>query len=777
MKIFVPVVTPKWQDPPIDALPEELESLQLPELILRLLQRQGMQTASQARAFMDLRHYVPASPYDLTDMQTGIERTLKAIKDGELIGVWGDFDVDGQTSTALLVSALRKAGARVIYHIPVRGPESHGIKLEVLQRFVKPGVSLLITCDTGISEVESVAWAQSHGVDVIITDHHTLPEELPKALAVINSQRVPPTHPLRPLPGVGVACKFAEALLEQIGQTEFAISLHDLAALGIVADVADLRADARYLAQSGIDLIRRSARPSLQALLQAAELEAAQFSEESISFALAPRMNAVGRLNDANPMVDFLLSHDPSEIAVTVNRLEGLNGRRKLYCDQIFQGALDQIKREPGLLDHPVLMLHHPEWRAGVVGIVASRLVDLFHRPVILFVSPPDELMRGSARSIEGVNITAAIRNQADLLTSFGGHPMAAGLALPQENFTRFQRGLDKIVETGIAEHPIERILQIDAWQQPDSIDLNLLEQLETLAPFGAGNPPPVFAGRNLRMVSATPVGKLKEHLQVIVENEQGVNSKFIWWQGAGMPRPEGSFDLAFNAHTSNYKGQPQVSLEWLDFRTVEQDSLSLSTIKSTKMEHVEYRGSKDRLLLLRELISKVEPEVYREGVDIPSTPGKLRFELENNAALVIWSIPPSQKVLAEIIENVKPQKVYWFGDTLPEDELENILKNVAQQIKQGFADNQTLFDPKRMAAALGTTDAIVRLAFKWLAARGNISINYLYQETAAVESGGVLDAQMEKDLQSRLKKEFAETQAFRRYYQRSTPESLIAQN
>jgi len=775
MRSSLPATKQIWIDPPAGALPDGLTSLPgLPELALRLLQRQGMQTEAQAHAFMDHRRYSPASPYELPDMQPAIERTVKAIMAGELIGVWGDFDVDGQTSTALLASALRKAGARVIYHIPVRGPESHGIKLEVLQRFVKPGVSLLITCDTGISEAGSVAWAQSHGVDVIITDHHSLPERLPEALAVINSQRVPDAHPLRPLPGVGVACKFGEALLEACGESDFAASLYDLAALGIVADVAVLKADARYLAQSGIELIRTSTRSSLKGMLQAAELEAAQFSEESISFALAPRMNAVGRLDDANAMVDFLLSDDPAEIAVTVNRLEGLNGRRKLYCDQIFQGALDQIKREPGLLDHPVLLLHHPEWRAGVVGIVASRLVELYHRPVILFVSPPDELMRGSARSIEGINITAAIHQQADLLTSFGGHPMAAGLALDGSNFTQFQRGLDRFVESELAAHPIERKLQIDAWHPPQSIDLPLLEQLEKLAPFGAGNPPPVFAARNMRLVSAVPVGKLKEHLQVMVEDEQGNSSRFIWWQGAGMPQPEGPFDLAFNAHASNYKGQPQVSLEWLDFRTLEQDTLIISSGKQKTVEHIDYRSRKDRIVLLHELISQVDPEIYREGADIPSTPGKLRFELEKNPNLVIWSIPPSQKVLEEIFQNVQPQKVYWFGDPHMDKEIEVILKSVARQIKRGLEDNQHLFDPKTMAANLGTSDEILRLTLQWLAARGDITIDYLYQETAALEAGGVKDNEKEKELQKRLQKAFAEVEAFRRYTLRTSPENLL---
>ncbi|MRR29566.1 single-stranded-DNA-specific exonuclease RecJ, partial [bacterium] len=216
MKNALPSSNSRWINPPESPLPTDLAAMQaMPELVLRILHRQGIHSSADARAFMDFRAYRPASPYALKDMEKGVERSLRAVKAGELIGVWGDFDVDGQTATATLVSALRRIGAKVVYHVPVRGPESHGIKLEFLQTFVKQGVTLLITCDTGISEVDPIDWAQSQGIDVIITDHHTLPERLPQAFAVINPQLLDSRHPLRPLPGVGVACKFAEALLER----------------------------------------------------------------------------------------------------------------------------------------------------------------------------------------------------------------------------------------------------------------------------------------------------------------------------------------------------------------------------------------------------------------------------------------------------------------------------------------------------------------------------------------------------------------------------------
>lgn len=775
MKVTLPAAVTHWIDPPDSHLATDLASmLTLPDLVLRILHRQGVRTAADARAFMDFQAYAPSSPYDLDDMQKGIERTVRAVKNGELIGIWGDFDVDGQTSTATLVSALRSVGAKVVYHVPVRGPESHGIKLDVLQKFVKQGITLLITCDTGISEVDQVSWAQSQNIDVIITDHHTLPSTLPQALAVINPHRLAGDHPLHTLPGVGVACKFAEALLERFNMTDKARSLHDLSALGIIADIAELRADARFLAQSGIDMIRQSARPSIHAMLQAAEIEPLQFSEESISFALAPRMNAVGRLADANPIVEFLLSNDPTILSVTVNQLEGLNAQRKLLCDQVFQGALAQIERNPGLLDHPVLILSHPEWPAGVVGIVASRLISLFYRPVILMVAPPGGLMRGSARSIEGIDITAAIRQNAAFLTSFGGHPMAAGLALDPQHFKSFQRGLDKAVEQQFLLHHVANELQIDVWQQPSQIDLSLLQSIDQLAPFGAGNPPIVMAAKDMKLVSTTPIGKTKEHLQLLVEDPFGQTSKFLWWQAAGLPQPEGLFDLAYTARASTYKGQAQVQLEWLDFRTVEREILTLSAKKKKTIEQFDYRNSSTSNMILKDIIAKYQPEVYYEGLENTSLPGKNRIELSPNDSLVMLSLPPSQSVLDMIIQKVQPARLFWFSADLPANEMEIILKYTAQRVKQVLSENQPEINPEDIATFLGTTIELVSLVIQWMASRGDITFQTEDEKTFHLSSGGKANPAQQQKLKKKIQKIMLETQAYRRFAQRCDISDLV---
>ncbi len=479
-----PHIERNWIIQGLVPLPENfLSDTKYPEIILQTLVRRGFSDPALAEQFVDFTKYQPSSPYELPDMEKGISRILQAASSDQKIGVWGDFDVDGQTSTAILVSTLRQIGANVIYHIPVRGPETHGIGLKALQDFIRQGVKVILTCDTGISASESIAYAQSRGIDVVVTDHHLLPQELPPAYALINPRRLPASHPLSTLPGAGTALKFAEALLAEEGLAEKAVLLHDLAALGCVADLAELSGETRYLVQSGLNQIRAEPRPALAAMLEAAGVAYASMGEEHISFNLAPRLNAVGRLGDANPMVNFLLSSDPVEIAVTINQVEGLNLRRKTLCDQVFQGAMAMLEKDRALLDQPILILHHPEWPAGIVGIVASRLVEMFHRPVILLVTPPGEPARGSARSVEGIDITAAITQNQQHLISFGGHPMAAGLSLDSGNLEVFKREMNKTVMNMASGQVTKPDLIIDAWKSPSTITLDFAQSLESACP------------------------------------------------------------------------------------------------------------------------------------------------------------------------------------------------------------------------------------------------------------------------------------------------------
>ncbi|HRJ76393.1 MAG TPA: single-stranded-DNA-specific exonuclease RecJ, partial [Anaerolineales bacterium] len=403
------------------------------------------------------------------------------------------------------MQTLQALNANVIYYVPIRGKESHAVHVESLTRIIDNGAKLILTCDTGITAHEAIDFANAHGVDVVITDHHDVGETLPNAKAIINPKLLPENHPLKTLAGVGVAYKLAEALLENResgnGNRELSDSqvtnpesLLDLVALGLIADVALLKDETRALAKKGIEQLKNTNRLGLKTIAELSNTKLETLTEETIGFTFAPRLNALGRLGDANPAVELLITNDSARARVLATQIEGLNAQRRLLTSQVYQSAEAQLKENPKLLDEPAIVLSNPSWPGGVVGIVANKLVERYHKPAILLNESDDGILRGSARSIEGLHITEAIASQKNILLGFGGHPMAAGLSLKKDDLLQFRKGLGKALEKQAKELSIlfqleEPTLQIDAWLDLSDLNIDFADSLEMLAPFGAGNP------------------------------------------------------------------------------------------------------------------------------------------------------------------------------------------------------------------------------------------------------------------------------------------------
>lgn len=746
-----------------------------PEIIIQSLLRRGLKNTDEVEQFLDPASYQLADPFDLPDLEKGLDRILLAVQRGQRIGVWGDFDVDGQTSTSILVSALRHLNADVFFHIPVRGPESHGIGLKPLQAFLNQGIEVILTCDTGVSAVDSIAYAQSVGIDVVVTDHHLLPEVLPPAYAIINPRRLQGTHPLATMPGAGTALKFAEALLARCKGFETTKSLYDLAALGCVADLAELKGETRFMVQSGLALLRSSPRPSLAALLEAAGIDYRQLTEDHIAYNLAPRLNAIGRLSDANPIVDFLLSSDPVKIAVTVNQIEGLNLRRKNLSDQVFQGAMAMIERDRGLLDHPFLLLQHPEWPAGIVGIVASRLVELYQRPVILLSSPPGEAARGSARSIEGVDISAAIAANKDQVLSFGGHPMAAGLSLLPEKIDAFARGMEKTILTMVDGEKPKPKLFIDAWIPLSSFDLDFVKSLDVLAPYGQGNPTLVFAAGELEVLTSAAVGKMAEHELVDVADPHGRVTRLIRWNGRNLPLPEGRFDLAFSARASNYRGEEQVQFEWLDYRQFHGDSQVTKNESRDRISHSDFRHSPSPLSDYQSLITTRSVITWKEGSDGYPVEGLTRNALAPSDSLVIWSTPPDITVLRRLITSSRPSHIYWFLIPPLQHQTKEFLLSLDSLLHLKMESGTHKFDLASLAAETAVTERICALGLQWLGGSGRIRIVERDQSMFTLEEKGELNSSQKTSAQVDLQRAFQEISSFTQYLNRVELDKLVS--
>lgn len=745
-------------------------------LVAQTLFRRGITTPQVARAFIDPNAYTPAPPEDLPDLTLAADRLERAIRQGESIWVWGDFDVDGQTSTSLLVQTLRLLGADPGYHIPVRARESHGVNIPNLEPIIAAGAKLLLTCDTGITAHETIDYANSKGLEVIVTDHHTLAETLPPALACVNPRRLPRDHPLGTLPGVGVAYKLAEALFNRFGRPAEADQLLDLVALGIVADVALQTGDARYLLQRGLAALRSTQRAGLKAIYELAELDPTWLTEEHIGFLLGPRLNALGRLDDANPAVELFTTTDPGRARVLAVHLEGLNARRQLLTSQILGAAQKQIEHDHTLLDSPVLVLSHPEWPAGVVGIVASHLVERYQRPVILLCTPPGQLARGSARSVDGIDITAAIVTQKSLLAGFGGHPMAAGLSLDPENIPAFRRGLSRqvnklIQSTGLAREPR---LEIDGSIHLDEINLDLVADFERLAPFGAGNPALVLSIKNLTLVKQTVIGRDQAHRSLTVQDQGGNLQKVVWWGGAAWPVPESRFDLACVLRASNFRGQREVQVEWIDHRPLVETAVELSGPSRSVIDH---RGQSHPRPLLDALRDAGPLLVWAEGEARAALNAHDRFELEPAPSLAVWTTPPGPEELRAVLEQVNPQQVILFGidpaSTTPEEFLKRLAGLAKYELNRVNAPRAET-SLSRLAGATAQRIPAVQAGLEWLRARGMVTIIEVQGDRVILEYGLGQPAGDFAIPLARLRSILEETAAYRRFFSSADPAAIL---
>jgi single-stranded-DNA-specific exonuclease len=913
-------MTRPWLEPvPVLISPDLAASVGGHPLVAETLVRRGITTLAAARAFFDPAAYAPTPPEALPGLTAAVERLEAAIRAGEPICVWGDFDVDGQTATTLLVSALADLGAHVTYHIPVRATEGHGVGLPALAEVIAAGARVILTCDTGIATVEAAAFARSQGVDFIVTDHHDLPAVLPDAYAIVNpkvqasgirrqgaggesdvfpngrgfaqvgdksaqdgemlaqsggkpaqdrgelaqnwgqsaqaggelaqdrgrfapnrasispnggrfaqdggglaqdggesaldrgrfaqnggelaqdnvsqsarlrrdastsrgvrsAELVRPSAALRALPGVGVAYKLAEALYQRSGRAAAVAGLLDLVALGIVADLAELAGDTRPLLQRGLAALRETRRLGLRALMETAELDPARLGEEHISFVIAPRLNALGRLDDANVAVEFLTTTNLTRARILAADLEALNSRRKLLCDQVDAAAEAQLRRDPALLEQAALVLAGPGWHPGVVGIVASRLVERYGRPVVLLSLPAAgsaEPARGSARSVAGVNITAAIATHADLLLGFGGHPMAAGLSLPAERVAEFRRGLSRTVAQIAAAAGVVTGLPIDGYLPLADLSLEFVADLERLAPFGPGNPPLALVSRDLRVRGKRTVGRDQAHLLVIVEDAWGTAQEVIWWDGAGETLPDDRFDLAYTVHSHDYRGARGIQVTWIAARPIIEAEVKVKA----EVEVVDHRGVADPLAALRQI--QADPEVLVWCEDPPDTQHALRNtqnlvsrrQLRSAPRLVIWTAPPGPAELRLALAAVRPETVYLFGRDPGLDRPDAFLHRLSGLVKYARGRRNGRAHIGELAAALAAREATVRQGLLWLAAAGHIALAPVEGDEIILSAGDGIRRPDLAQVAARLESLLAETAAYRRYFATADKDRLL---
>ncbi|MBX9690397.1 MAG: single-stranded-DNA-specific exonuclease RecJ [Candidatus Obscuribacterales bacterium] len=558
-----------WKLPEIQDIPEELlEVAGGSEILARLLQRRGLSDAAKARAFLNPEFYEATSPMVFSDMAKAIVRISKAIDSKEKITVYGDYDVDGVTSTSLMLSTLKKLGANVDFYIPNRANEGYGLNLKAVSILAsKHRSKLIITCDCGVSNFAEINLAKSLGVDTIIVDHHSMPEVLPPAVAILHPKHFAEDHPLYHLPGVGVAYKLAEALLEDNNLKEEVVKLHDFVTLGMIADMVPLVLENRYLVQIGLPALVNSERAGIRALL---DNTVKMDGTDIVGFGLAPRINAVGRLADASLAVNLMCTESESEALELAHQLELENIRRQELCEQIFFEADQKAKAALASGEDGALALYSAGWHHGVVGIVASRLLEKYHFPVFVDELDEEEVkIKGSARGVAGVDLYQILKANEHLLTKWGGHQMAAGFSADAANAEILCRALVETCNKALSGRSKKPVIEIDLELDSDLVDLSLSKLLKKLGPFGMANKKPVLMMQELEVLSTRPLGKEGKHHRLILRSKDQVNQfECVFWRSAGRVPAEGEkIDLAFNPEQNNFNGSERLQLVLCDWR------------------------------------------------------------------------------------------------------------------------------------------------------------------------------------------------------------------
>lgn len=537
-------------------------------LLSRLLVNRGLTDPEVAKAFLAPDLSQLHDPFQFRDMKRAIERIVQAVQNREQILVYGDYDVDGITSISVIIRVLGKLlPGKLLYYIPKRLEEGYGLHLTSLAKALSKGVRLIITVDCGISAIDEADYLKAQGIDIIITDHHEPPPQLPDAYAIINPKIAGSGYPFGQLAGVGVTFKLLQGLATYFPELQDKLLENlDLVALGTVADIVPLLGENRILVKYGLSRLAKTQNMGLQALLQTAGLKDREINAGHISFILAPRINAVGRMGNPSYGVKLFTTNDPLNASDLAKELDKENQARQEVENQVLQDALAQIQLNPGLLEEHSLVLSGESWHLGVIGIVASKLVDIYNKPVIL-IGMDGEEGRGSGRSISGFNLFEAIEACSSYLIKFGGHEFAAGITVSRENITSFTKAFQEFSKARLTKDDLIPFLKIESLVDPNHINLDLTRELSRLAPCGPANPTPVLGCKALNLVEYRNVGENGKHIKIKVAKSDSVFEGIGFNMGSVQAELASTreVDLAFSLEENHWNGSSQIQLNIKD--------------------------------------------------------------------------------------------------------------------------------------------------------------------------------------------------------------------
>lgn len=747
------------------------------KLLARLLVQRGINNVKKIKEFLTPSSMKITSPFVFTDMEKAAERIFSAIETQEKIIIYGDFDADGVTSTSLLYKTLSHLNANVEFYIPNRENENHGLNSKALVKLIaKHKAKLIITVDCGISDVEQVNFANGFKVDVIITDHHEAPEVLPEAFAIINPKAfnslkkdlsVDEIESLNQLAGVGVAFKLACALLEKKQDYDFANELLPLVAVGTVADVVPILYENRCFVEAGIKLIEQDTHYGLSKLLSVGGYDIKNgITSENIAFGVAPRINAAGRLDTVDNAIKLLISDNKAEIDLCAQELDNLNRIRQDLCDNMYNEAIEMLQNEP---PSESIILYKEGWHIGIIGIVASKLVEKFYKPVFLMTKDENTgFIRCSSRSIPEIHLRDAIAENENLLEYFGGHSQAAGLVFDpkKSSFETVKQALNETIKIQLDGRKLVPCIEADLEIDSSFISADLIDTISRLEPFGEGNKNPLFITKNLILNNVRTMGQKNNHLKIFCENEQNKPFECVFWNHSELNIPQGkTFDVVFYPKLNVFNGITTIQLDVQDIK-------SEFEIKETASDFKFYDHRK-KTNIFQQICdylttTKVSTEIFSQNKTISDNLkhyNKIaeiirgRKTLSQCSQVMFFDYPASEAIMQEVIKKTGAKVLHFMNYNNQNIDPQELIKNISGMLKyvSNAKDGEVVLSD--ISDFLGISDEVTELCFDMLESLGMFEIlgknvnTYKITFLHPVEFSKVKESEMFEELQNELQK------------------------
>ena len=691
----------------------------------RLLEVRGIVTEDAKREFLHPLEITLTHPNAFCDMKKAVDRIVKAIDNKEKILVYGDFDADGVTSTSLLLKTFKFLGGEVEYYIPNRESEGHGLDSKALVPYLKPNqAKLIITVDNGISNVKEINLINSFGKDVIITDHHEAPAEMPNAFAIINPKAIGALDEklnalqieyLTSLAGVGVAFKLAQGVLERYNKLDYSYELLPYVTVGTIADLVPLIGENRYFVTKGLELIAQGKHYGLKRMLEAAGVNTNNgLTSEQIAFTVAPRINASGRLDSVDSAIKLMTSESKTEIEMAIVTLDNYNKTRQELCNTTFEEA-DEMWKATGMRDNAIV-LFNKDWRVGIVGIVASKFVEKYYKPAfIMTYSEEEQQFRCSARGVKELNIYEIIQNLSEY-TEGGGHKLAGGFSFSGDrvSFEEIKKLLNQTVDEMLGNQKLNPSLNIDMELGLKDIDIDLVNEINKLEPFGMANPSPTFVLKNLTLKEKKLMGSNKEHLKLKIDTPNGIKD-CVWWSRGDVPLIAGDkLDIAFAPQLNTYNGTTDIQLIIKDLHSdalKEEETSSIKIYDHRKKNNIfaqvnDYiKTSKLGISVFaedRKIIESLKPYEYIKRCIIN------RQTAVKNDVLMFFDYPCNEDVYELVKQKVGANHLHYMNYQNFKSDEQEILKAFASMIRYSCNNLGGQFVLIRAASALGITEEAV---------------------------------------------------------------------